>query len=1338
MTAELGRGVYRLVTDQSRFVAGLKAAEAQVNTTTARMSRAFGRAGRTMTAIGSRMTTGITYPVAVAAGAGIKMALDFNKSMTDIKALVGASDAQFKQYNARVLDLAQNLPVSAQELADAMYFITSSGYEGAAALKVLEQSGRAAAAGLGDTKGIADTVTSALKVFVDDNLTAKQSVDALVAAVREGKGEPDEFASSIGRVIPIAAQMGVSFQEILGGVSSLTLRGFSAQKAVTGIRAALIDLLKPSAAGSDVLKEIGLSAEWVSKGIEKDFIGTLTELQSRLEGNNKAQSQLFDNTFAWNAVSALVGKNLSATNEVMGEVQNSAGDSAKALANASKETEYQIRLAWNKIKTTLLEVGRDTLLPIVKSISEFVSGLADRFRALDPVMKSNVLRFIAIAAAAGPVLLILGALSSAIGALMRPWNLVIGLVAVLIGKLSWLYSTNEDFRDSVNKIASQLWDAAQRIFPAIVDAFTTLIDIMAPILVMFAKFIRFLVDSKIAIVALGVAMTVLAVTKVMLLAKNIGYLVTGIRLVVLVMRTEGIIAAVRYAASLMGVATATTAAGTASVTTAGKTSLLAGAFKALASPVGIVIGLLAAAAVGYYFLRKSIDAEWDSVRRSLKQTDDWLASHRTLRGQTVATGLEIDTLRQKIDNLKKIQEQTKPGTEAFAEVTKRLERAEAQLNKEQARRNRLLKEQQQLEAEVIAQHPELARGLGRQGHFQGVNWKNMDAMNRATREYLALEGQLPKALNDAFQPGQSLQMQFLNSTLALRGWREELKGTNQEIINLGRSQRQAQNAWGNIDQVSSQAGLDPAQMRKILEDNAPVDMRDALSSIKGAIPGLDKEIVQQYRQVFRQIPESAYIAFSQNAWRDAREAAIARHDELIKDQKTFKDSVAQVGGEVSREINRLASKQGMDRAMSVWGGTIDSAMNSLRDVEGTVRGNAQRIMQGFISGILEKKGAAKKSVDSVANEIGNELAKKNYGKIGSGQITEFAKGLAKKSDLPYKTMRRIIDDTFKKTTSHMERFAAATGGSAMAAFSHIPPGTLAKTKQAGLDAANQAAAGVRSGKEKVKQAMEDSLSEAGRAGKATAKTQGDAIGLSFTTALTTKLDALDGTIRSKINSEMEALSSFAPPAVKVTTKVEAGDGLGSLGGLGGNGTLTSIGRNLQAKGFLVGEHPAFGGVAPVHTEGSYHYRGRALDINWPGANEAQMLGALAQSLQSSFGGRIAELFWPGYDPVGGHSGHLHLAMASGAIISKKISGMMTMGERNKKEAVLPLESRRGKGMIHEALESDYDKLHRAVADGFIKAIIESGGMGGDGDIIIKIDNDEILRRKKTKEIARRR
>lgn len=46
-----------------------------------------------------------------------------------------------------------------------------------------------------------------------------------------------------------------------------------------------------------------------------------------------------------------------------------------------------------------------------------------------------------------------------------------------------------------------------------------------------------------------------------------------------------------------------------------------------------------------------------------------------------------------------------------------------------------------------------------------------------------------------------------------------------------------------------------------------------------------------------------------------------------------------------------------------------------------------------------------------------------------------------------------------------------------------------------------------------------------------------------------------------------------------------------------DGGIVALGKRIRRMGYQVGEHPAFGGVAPVHSKNSYHYRNQALDIN---------------------------------------------------------------------------------------------------------------------------------------------
>ena len=91
---------------------------------------------------------------------------------------------------------------------------------------------------------------------------------------------------------------------------------------------------------------------------------------------------------------------------------------------------------------------------------------------------------------------------------------------------------------------------------------------------------------------------------------------------------------------------------------------------------------------------------------------------------------------------------------------------------------------------------------------------------------------------------------------------------------------------------------------------------------------------------------------------------------------------------------------------------------------------------------------------------------------------------------------------------------------------------------------------------------------------------------------------------------------------------------------GASASIVAYGRMLQHSGFRVSEHPAFGGVHPVH-HGWAHYAGRAIDINiGRGVNEASN-----RSARSRFDALAARSRAAGYTvlwKVAGHFNHMHI------------------------------------------------------------------------------------------------
>ena len=188
-----------------------------------------------------------------------KQAMELETTFGKIAALTDTPKSAIAGLRDEVLKLGTEIPVSANEMSKALYFISSSGIKGADAMKVLEVSSKAAAAGLGETQVIADAVTSALNAYGLGADKATKITDILVQTVKEGKGEPAELAGSLGKILPIAAAAGVSMEQVAAAMATMTRTGMNADEAATSLRGTISALMAPGKQAADALASIGLT-----------------------------------------------------------------------------------------------------------------------------------------------------------------------------------------------------------------------------------------------------------------------------------------------------------------------------------------------------------------------------------------------------------------------------------------------------------------------------------------------------------------------------------------------------------------------------------------------------------------------------------------------------------------------------------------------------------------------------------------------------------------------------------------------------------------------------------------------------------------------------------------------------------------------------------------------------------------------------------------------------------------------------------------------------------------------------------------------------------------------
>jgi TP901 family phage tail tape measure protein len=412
---DAGQIVVRLLADARALDRGLLASE-----------RRIGSFSRQVTRTGDSMTRTLTAGILGAAGATSYLSLQFDKQFNLIGGLVGVSAKQLERYKQQVLDMAPALGKAPQELAEALYFITSSGFEGAAAMRVLEASAKASAAGLGDTAVVADAVTSAVNAYGEKVLSASRATDILLAAVREGKAEPEELAASIGQVIPAASQMGVGFDQVAAALASMTLTGQSASEAAVALNQVFTNALKPTKQGADTLAEVGLSYKALRESLAKDgLLDTLGMLNERFDGNVEAMARVFGNVRSLRAVFALTGAAADKTSGIFAELAENGNDTNKAFAEMAQTDGFKLQQAWAELQATAIEFGA-VVVPMLVDVVEAGTDLVQWLDDLDEGTKETVVKIALFAAAIGPALSMIGRMGTGVATLASAYGKLAG------------------------------------------------------------------------------------------------------------------------------------------------------------------------------------------------------------------------------------------------------------------------------------------------------------------------------------------------------------------------------------------------------------------------------------------------------------------------------------------------------------------------------------------------------------------------------------------------------------------------------------------------------------------------------------------------------------------------------------------------------------------------------------------------------------------------------------------------------------------------------------------------------------------------------------------------
>jgi len=378
--------------------------------------------GSGLTKTGRALTTNLTLPLLAAGGAATHFALDFDTKMRQIVALSDVTQAQIGGIREQILKLGPEIGKSPQELADAFYLLASSGLSAESAMQALTIAGKASATGMGLTTDIAKVLASTINAYGKENITAARAGDVLTAAVKDGSAEATDIAGSIGRVVPVAAALGVTFDQVSAAMAAMTLSGISTDEATTSLVQIFSALLKTTPSAEAAMNQLGLSSAGLRQELrEKGLIATLKTLNDAFGSNETAAAAVFGNIRALRGITALLGLDEAQLNKVFADTKGALGD----LEQGYKETDGPQRSldkSMADLQATAIELGADTMpvvVDVLKQIATAAKTLGTWWSSLDADTRKQIVSWLAWIAIAGPVLVVAGKLVSTFGAIFK-------------------------------------------------------------------------------------------------------------------------------------------------------------------------------------------------------------------------------------------------------------------------------------------------------------------------------------------------------------------------------------------------------------------------------------------------------------------------------------------------------------------------------------------------------------------------------------------------------------------------------------------------------------------------------------------------------------------------------------------------------------------------------------------------------------------------------------------------------------------------------------------------------------------------------------------------------
>lgn len=417
-----------------KAVGRIKGAIEKADSPTAKLSTGFKAVGAEVTKMGQAF-----MPASMAAtgalAASTKAAADFEQAMQNTWSIAKSSNegsaAAFKTLQDAAKAAGEQGYYSASQAADALGYMALAGWDAEKSASALpDVLNLAAAAGM-ELAEASDIVTDYMSAFGNTTMSTTQFTDMLSYAQNNANTTVEQLSEAYKNCAANLNAAGQDAYTVTSMLEAMANQGAKGSEAGTKLTAIMRDLTAKMKDGSVQIGETSVAVQDAS-GNYRDLTDILRDVDAATQGLGTAErTAALSSVFTRDSIAG-VNLVLNEGIDTVAGYEEALRNSEGAAADAAAEKQESLYGALNRVKnqfgTLAMDIGSQ-FLPILKSLSDKLSAAAEKFNGLSDRTKTTIAVVMAVVAAIGPGLIILGSLISAIGTVIG----AIGAVITAIG-----------------------------------------------------------------------------------------------------------------------------------------------------------------------------------------------------------------------------------------------------------------------------------------------------------------------------------------------------------------------------------------------------------------------------------------------------------------------------------------------------------------------------------------------------------------------------------------------------------------------------------------------------------------------------------------------------------------------------------------------------------------------------------------------------------------------------------------------------------------------------------------------------------------------------------------